>query len=112
MSSELPDPIEVLNDTIVSANQDDVSLPDIPLSSTCFGLSKLNRFAFQFYVFASVYRMVTYINKLYQDGHTACDYFNERDMYFSIISAACIVSPPFIYAVYLVGKSSSSSLPC
>lgn len=83
----------------------DMSLPDIGTLSgpNCF--QRLSRLMFQYLVIASIYRMVVYLNKLYQDIDAVKEYYNERDFYFSIISIACLLLPPLIYAVFLVGSN-------
>lgn len=83
----------------------DLPPPELPGAPGpgCFRL--LGRVMFQRLVIFTVYRIFSYINKLYQDVHAVQEYYNERDMYFCIISAACLFLPPLIYAVFLVGAS-------
>ena len=106
-----PGELHPFTQVLPDSNQnDDMPLPDMfnPGSPNCF--QRVSRLMFQYLVIASVYRMIVYINKLYQDVDAVKEYYNERDFYFSIISIACLVLPPLIYAVFLVGKSSPTLL--
>lgn len=60
--------------------------------------------AFQKLMILSIYRLILYINKLYQDVNTAKEYFSEKDFYFFIISIITLITPPLVYSIYLIGK--------
>lgn len=52
----------------------------------------------------SIYRLVLYINKIYQDVNTVKEYYSEQDFYFLIISIISLITPPLVYSIYLIGK--------
>ena len=53
---------------------------------------------------SSIYRLILYINKIYQDVNTAKEYYSDQDFYFFIISIITLITPPFVYSIYLIGK--------
>lgn len=70
------------------------------------GLRLLNIFkkiVFQKLMIVSIYRLVLYINKIYQDVFTAKEYYSDQDFYFFLISIITLITPPLIYSIYLIG---------
>lgn len=72
-------------------------------------LKMLKKIVFQKLMILSIYRLVLYINKLYQDVNTAKEYFSEQDFYFFIISIITLITPPLVYSIYLIGELLSGS---
>ena len=78
---------------------------------TGFRVLKLFRkIVFQKLMILSIYRLILYINKLYQDVNTAKEYFSEQDFYFFIISIITLITPPTVYSIYLIGEWLSCDL--
>ena len=71
-------------------------------SSKCFSLFRA--FTFQGLVLFAVFRLCVYIGKIFEDGHSAQEYYQSNDLNFAIISAACLALPPLLYAFYLIGE--------
>lgn len=59
---------------------------------------------FQFLLLVSFVRLVIYLNKLYADYDATVTYYNDRDIWFSVLSLASLLLPCFIYALYLLGR--------
>ena len=69
-------------------------------------LKVFKKIIFQKLMILSIYRLILYINKIYQDVNTTREYFNEQDFYFFIISIITLITPPLVYSIYLIGKLS------
>jgi len=61
------------------------------------------KITFQKLMLLSVYRLILYINKIYQDVNTTKEFYNEQDFYFLLISIIALITPPLVYSIYLIG---------
>ncbi|CAG2120367.1 unnamed protein product, partial [Medioppia subpectinata] len=65
--------------------------------------SLFGRFLFQRLLI--LIRLIIYLNKLYQDCNAVNTYYSDHDFYFCIISVVSLLSPPIVYAFYLIGDT-------
>lgn len=63
------------------------------------------RMTFQRLVLFSVTRLSIYLFKLFEDTSAVKDYKTSHDYYFMIISAACLITPPLFYSIFLMGQN-------
>lgn len=68
-------------------------------------LKLFRKIEFQSLMIMSIYRLIVYINKLYQDVNTIQQFYKDQDFYFLMISVIGLFLPPFVYVIYLIGRS-------
>lgn len=94
-----------MEDTELQAPGEDSPLREHLAEVTGFRVLQLfKKIVFQKLMILSIYRLVLYLNKLYQDVNTAKEYVDDKDYCYFIISVITLITPPLVYSIYLIGE--------
>ncbi|XP_064471184.1 uncharacterized protein LOC135385659 [Ornithodoros turicata] len=61
--------------------------------------------SFPYLLIQALIHLGIYIHKLSEDGYTVSTYYQEKHVYYCIVSALCLFIPSLVYTVYLIADS-------